>query len=230
MWFDNLRRAFAGALAFAAMPAAADTRHDEQIWVNLTAMGSLKGDLLYFAEVQPRFTDGAGRLGQLLVRPALGVRLSDRLSLYQGYAYVPTPRQGERDLREHRSFQQLSWMIAKPMGGELSSRSRFEQRWRRDGGDTGFRLREMLRFEWPVAGNGLAALGYAEGFIALNDTDWGARSGFDQLRSFAGMEIAVAGRSTIELGYLNQYVREPAGRRRMNHILSFSLFLRPGPR
>jgi hypothetical protein len=207
-------------------PARAETVHDEQAWVNLTAMGSIKGKLIYFAEVQPRFGDGVSRLDHILLRPAIGVKLSPTVSLYQGYAHVITAREGARDLREHRSFQQLSWVMGKPWGGELSSRSRFEQRWRNDGDDAGFRLREMLRLEIPVAGNGLAALGYAEAFIALNDTDWGARSGFDQLRSFIGAEIPLAGKSTIELGYLNQTINQAGGRKRMNHALSFTLFFR----
>jgi len=224
------KSALAMFLALAAIGGSgavrAETRHDEQAWVNLTAMGSIKDELIYFAEVQPRFGDGVSRLDQLLLRPAIGVKLSSSLSLYQGYARVITPRDGARDIREHRSFQQASWTIAKPWGGELSSRTRFEQRWRNDGDDMGLRLREMVRLEIPVARSGLAALGYTELFVALDDTDWGARSGFDQLRSFIGAEIPLAGRSTIELGYLNQTIDQPAGRRRMNHVLSLSLFFR----
>jgi hypothetical protein len=212
--------------AVLAAPARAETTHDEQAWINLTAMGSIKGDLIYFAEVQPRFGDGVSRFDHILLRPAIGVKLSPTVSLYQGYARVLTAREGAPDLREHRSFQQLSWVMGKPWGGELSSRTRFEQRWRNDGNDTGFRLREMLRLEIPVAKNGLAALGYAEGFVAFNDTDWGARSGFDQLRSFIGAEIPLVGRSTIELGYLNQTINQRGGRTRMNHVLSFTLFVR----
>ncbi len=36
----------------------------------------------------------------------------------------------------------------------------------------------------------------------------------------------MAGKTTIELGYLNQLVNQTGGRRRMNHVLSFSLFAR----
>lgn len=210
----------------AAVPSHASTRQDEQLWVNLTVMGPLSGKLVYFVEAQPRFGSGAQRPDQLLLRPAVGVKLSDHVTLYQGYARVVTPRDGTADLTEHRGFQQLSWVVGRPWGGEFSTRTRFEQRWRNDGDDMGLRLRKMLRLEIPLAGNGLAALGYAEGFVALNDTDWGARAGFDQLRSFIGAEIPLAGRSTIELGYLNQTINQQAGRRRMNHVLSFSLFAR----
>ncbi|KQX25443.1 MULTISPECIES: DUF2490 domain-containing protein [unclassified Sphingomonas] len=205
--------------------ARAQTVQDEQLWVNLTLQGH-SGRLVHFIELQPRFGSGAGRLDHGLFRPAIGMALRPGLSLYQGYAHVFTPRDGTRDLHEHRSFQQLSWVMGRPWNGELASRTRFEQRWRNDGRDMGLRLREMLRLEIPVARSGLAALGYAEMFVALNDTDWGARGGFDQLRSFAGAEIPLAGASTIELGYLNQYINQPSGRRRVNHVLSASLFVR----
>lgn len=214
-------------LCLAPTGLRASTTHDEQVWLNFTAMGSVSGDLVYFAEVQPRFGDGVSRLDQLLLRPAIGWKITPDLTVYQGYARAITPVDGGRDLREDRSFQQISWIISRPWRGELSSRTRLEQRWRSDGDDMGWRLREMVRLEVPLNQRGqVAALGYAEAFIALNDTDWGARGGFDQLRTFAGAEIALPGKSTIEAGYLNQYIDQPGGRSRMNHVLSLTLFLR----
>ena len=226
-----IRRACAPGLALlmlAATPAAAQTTHDEQMWTNLTVQASLSGPLVFFAEVQPRIGDRADGLEQLLLRPAVGWQLSPRLTVYQGYGYVLSPADHGRDLREHRSFQQVSWIAGKPWKGELSSRTRLEQRWRNDGDDMGWRLREMVRLEVPVSEPGkIAALGYAEAFIALDDTDWGARKGFDQLRSFVGAEIGMGGKSTMELGYLNQYIDQVGGRSRMNHVLSLSIFVRP---
>ncbi len=66
----------------------------------------------------------------------------------------------------------------------------------------------------------------SELFWALNDTDWGARSGFDQVRSFGGVEVPVGGKSTLELGYLNQTINDPGGQRRMNHGVSIAAFIR----
>lgn len=228
-----MRRFLACSLAVAvfpalAAPAAAETREDEQVWVNLTAMGPIAGDMVYFAEVQPRMGDGASRLDQLLLRGAIGLKLSPAVTLYQGYAHIVVPVDGGRDVNEERSFQQLGWLMGKPWGGELSSRTRFEQRWRSDGGDTGWRLREMLRYEKPLkpGTNTVNALVYAEGFLALNDTDWGARGGFDQLRSFVGVELGVKDATTVELGYLNQVIDQTRGRTRVNHVASVSLFFR----
>lgn len=113
-----------------------------------------------------------------------------------------------RDINEECSFQQLNVALGKPLGGELSSRTRLEQRWRSSGSDTGWRLREMLRYEHALTAKSDAvnALVWSEAFIAFNDTDWGARSGFDQLRTFVGAEVGLPGASTVELGYLNQTI------------------------
>lgn len=217
------------ALLSSTATARAATTQDEQAWLNLTAMGSVSGRLVYLAEVQPRIGDGISRVDQLILRGAIGWKLSPRMTVYQGYAHIAVPVEGGRDLNEERSFQQLSWTLGKPWGGELSSRSRLEQRWRSDGGDTGWRLREMLRYEKPLKPGSQAvnALVSVEGFVALNDTDWGARGGFDQLRSFAGAEIAVKGASTLEVGYLNQIVNQTRGRTRVNHVASITLIVRP---
>jgi hypothetical protein len=217
--------------ALALIPSArAATAHDEQAWLNLTVMGSIKDDLVYFAEAQPRAGDGVSRIDQMILRGAVGWRLSPKVTLYQGYAHVVVPVEGGRDVNEERSFQQLSWTINRAVGGaELSSRTRLEQRWRSDGSGTGWRLREMLRYEHPLrtGSDTVNALIYGEAFVAINSTDWGARRGFDQMRSFAGVEIGLPGASTAEIGYLNQVINQRAGNARMNHVASLTLFYRP---
>ena len=224
----RLALCLSACLAILSSPAGAATREDEQFWLNLTAMGSIKDELVYFAEIQPRIGNGISRVDQSLFRGALGWKLSPTMTLYQGYAHVVVPIEGGKDINEERSFQQLSWTLGKPWGGELSSRTRLEQRWRSDGDDMGWRLREMLRYEKPLkpGSDAVNALVYAEGFAALKDTDWGARAGFDQLRSFAGVEIGRPGASTLEVGYLNQLVNQRAGNSRVNHVASVTLFFR----
>ncbi|MCC4233231.1 DUF2490 domain-containing protein [Sphingobium soli] len=209
-------------------PAHAETSQDEQFWLNLTSMGSIKDDLVYFAEIQPRVGDGISRIDQALFRGAIGWKFSPSVTLYQGFAHIVVPVEGGKDVNEERSFQQINWTLGKPWAGELSSRTRLEQRWRSDGDDMGWRLREMLRYEKPLkpGSDALNALVYAEGFIALNDTDWGVRGGFDQLRSFIGAEVGLPGASTLEVGYLNQVINQSGGDTRVNHVASVTLFFR----
>jgi len=210
-----------------ASPAAAQTSQDTQFWLNTTLFGT-HGDVTYFAEVQPRFGGDISRLDQLILRPAVGWKLDDKLTIYQGYARVENTPAGLPGFAEDRSFQQLSWEIGEFEKFKLSSRTRFEQRWQSDGRDVGFRFREMLRASHPIFGDtsGLKALVSSEVFVALNDADWGARAGFDQIRTFVGLEIPLRGKSTVELGYLNQTVNPPTARVEVNHVLSLNLFLR----
>jgi hypothetical protein len=209
-------------------PAHAETSQDEQFWLNLTSMGSIKDDLVYFAEIQPRIGDGISRIDQALFRGAIGWKFSPSVTLYQGFAHIVVPVEGGKDVNEERSFQQINWTLGKPWAGELSTRTRLEQRWRSDGDDMGWRLREMLRYEKPLnpGSDALNALVYAEGFVALNDTDWGVRGGFDQLRSFIGAEVGLPGASTLEVGYLNQVINQRGGDTRVNHVASVTLFFR----
>ena len=214
--------------ALAAAPVRAETRHDGQVWQQTVAQGAVSGYLLYFVELQPRFGNDASELSQMMLRGAAGVKVSDTVSLYQGYANVRTQPAGGNETREHRSFQQVSWSLGNPGGVALSSRTRIEQRWLSNGDDTGWRLRQMIRAAVPVKdGSKVALLGWVEGFAALNDTDWGARSGLDRVRGFAGVELPLSGKSTIETGYLNQYVRTAAGPNQMDHVFTVNLMLRP---
>lgn len=222
------RTLIALAAAGLTQPAFAATSHDEQVWLNLTAMGPVSGNLVYFAEVQPRIGDGVSRIDSLLLRGAVGWKLSPTVSVYQGHGHIVSPVEGGRDINEERSFQQLNLALSKPLQGELTSRTRLEQRWRSDGSDVAWRFREMLRYEKPLrpGDDAVNALVYSELFIALNDTDWGARGGFDQLRTFVGAELGLPGTSTIEVGYLNQTIDRPRGRTQMNHAAAVALFFR----
>ena len=215
------------SLPLFATPAQADTREDEQVWFQTVAQGKVVDDIVYFAELQPRFGNGVSQLSQMMIRGAVGVKLSSTVSVFQGYANVRTPVTDRADTRENRSFQQINWSLGKPAGVALSSRTRLEQRWLSTGDDMGWRLRQMVRAAVPVKqGSKVAVLAWVEGFVALNDTDWGARDGLDRLRSFAGLELPLMGKSTVEVGYLNQFVNGANGRDQMDHVAAVNLMLR----
>src|SRR3546814_17995782 len=106
-----MRRLFAilfCALIAIAAPAHARTTEDEQFWLNLTAMGPVSGDLVYFAEIQPRIGDGVSRADQTILRGGLGWKLSSSVTVYQGYAHVALPVKDGRDVNEERSLDRKS--------------------------------------------------------------------------------------------------------------------------
>lgn len=211
-----------------AAPATAQTTHDEGIWLNGTIMGRVAGPVVFFAEVQPRITDGASRLSQVLLRPAIGYSIAKNLTIYQGYAHIIEEAERGPGREEDRLFQQVTWNVGQIGRLEVQSRTRLEQRWRSDGPGMSLRARQMMRFEYPLAAGArrVAALGSVEGFVGLKSAAWGGVTGFDQVRTFVGLEIPLPGTSTIEAGYLNQTRDAPGRRVDMSHIASVSLFVR----
>lgn len=212
---------------FLTFATSAHAESDRSSWTNVTIMGSA-GGAAYFVEVQPRVGNDVSSLQQVLFRGAIGAPLSSRATLYGGYSHILNSRENAPGSNEERLFAQFSWTVGQIVKGTLSSRTRLEHRRVSNGRETGWRLREMVRYVHPVAkGRAPRALIWAEPFVAFNDTDWGARKGFDQLRSFAGVEISLPGKSTLEAGYMNQRTNLTGGRIRSNHIASLTFFIRP---
>ncbi len=214
----------AASLCFPATAMAA--QEDEQVWLAQFSTIEVGQKVLLFTDVQLRFTDGADRLGQVLLRPAVGYRITPSDTLFLGYAYVRTEPLNGTPTDEHRIFQQAQVRVAGGPGKTtVTSRTRLEQRWLEGRSGMGWRLRQQVRLETPVA-KGLNAIVWAEPFVNLDTTSWGQRAGFDQLRGFAGVGVPIAKGIAIEAGYSGQYVNRFNVPDRMNHIGSLSLTIR----
>ncbi|WP_439532554.1 DUF2490 domain-containing protein [Polymorphobacter sp.] len=211
-----------------AAPAVTPASADEQVWVAGIAQGPVSGRLITWLEVQPRFTGGAGRLGQTILRPALGYQVDPGTTLLAGYAYIESNPEGLPDIREHRTWQQLQTRLAGTPGkAVLVSRTRLEQRFVEGQDDDAMRLRQFLRGQVWVGDAGWSLIGVSEAFIGLESTPWGQRAGLEQIRNFAGVGIPLSDRLTLEAGYLNQRLVR-AGPDATNHVLNLNLFFRLG--
>jgi hypothetical protein len=215
---------------FASTGAWAEVADEFRIWGNVTARGNfgfINPDLKKFRwwlEAQPRTREEGEEMDQLLIRPGVGYALNEHSSLWIGYAHVFNFTAVGDNIHEDRFWQQYMWS-GSTMLGTFTSRTRFEQRWQSNGGDTGGRFRQMFRLSWPLPFHPAASLvGWDEVFVHLNDTNWGARQGFDQNRGFAGVGYRVAPPVLVEIGYMNQYINK-ATIDSMNHVLSLNLFL-----
>ncbi|WP_197042104.1 DUF2490 domain-containing protein [Sandarakinorhabdus oryzae] len=221
-----MRRLPALLILALAAPAAAQ---DVQSWNTLIVQGPIDGQLLLWAEAQPRFTQDAGRLGAVLGRVGLGVRLAHDIDLHAGYQFQHNNPAPGISSNEHRLWQQLlAPVLRRDNGFALITRWRLEERLIEGANDLGWRLRMQWRLVQPLHGKGTAGpLLQSETFVALNSTDWGARAGIDQQRSFIGWLQPLSPRLTLEAGYLHQYLNRP-GRNPANHVLNITLNRRLG--
>lgn len=209
----------------------AQTRDDGHLWLGYMAQGRLGpaestlGAFRWWVDAHLRQRDEGEHLDLAIVRPGLGWMWTESVSLWGGYAWIVSDPVGRDDFGEHRTWQQLSWNI--PVEGfTLNLRNRLEERFFETDGDTGWRLREMLKTTIPVTANKRVFVSvWDEAFFDLNDTDWGQRSGFRQNRAFGGLGFAFDdGRKvSVEVGYLNQWV-DRRGEDRLNHALAINLF------
>jgi len=88
----------------------------------------------------------------------------------------------------------------------LSLRSRLEERDLERAHDVGLRFRQQLQLAMPLPDKPLTLFTSIEHYSNVRDTDWGARSGFDQLRTYFGLRMPVNEKLTLEVGYMNQWI------------------------
>lgn len=186
----------------------------------------LSGRFKWWFDGHLRFLDDTGGFHQSIARPGLGLTVTDNTALWAGYAWIETTPVTRNTFTEHRIWQQTTWS---ENFDEVSFalRSRLEQRFLETGDDVGVRFRQLVRAQHNLPQSPrLTLVAWDEAFFHLNDTDWGARTGFDQNRAFAGFGWKHDPDSPwrTEIGYLNQYINTASGSDRQNHILSVNFY------
>ncbi len=214
--------AYAATIALAVVPSVAHAAEEDiNIWLSQTASINAGDDVVIWLEAQERFTNDASRLGQILLRPAVGYKLDKSTTVFVGYTYVMTDPVGPAKTNEHRAFQQLSFrLLGDGKGVTLTGRTRLEQRFLEEQPGTGWRLRQQFRLTAPVSET-VTGVVWTEPFVGLNETGF-QRGGVAVWRNFVGISVPVGKSFRLEPGYLNQYVVRD-GRDRMDHTASLSL-------
>ncbi len=212
--------------AFLLCAPASATEDDFNIWTGQFVSFDLDEDGEWYVrgEAQERFTNDADRLGQLLLRSFVGYRITDRVNIGGGYAYILTDPVGPVQINEHRFYQELNVRLVQTDGGvTVDSRTRLEQRTFEEGNQTAWRLRNFVQLRAPISENN-KFVAYTEPFIELNETDF-QRGGLSVWRNFAGVSVPLAEGIEMVPGYLNQYVVRD-GEDRMDHVANVNVFMK----
>jgi len=215
--------ASAALLACLAGPAAAD---ESQLWSSVTVTGKLAGSERwgYSANTELRFTDDGSNPHSAVLRGALTYRMDGGVRLGAGLARF---HDGGlfTDAREDRLWQEISYPVLSLGGGEVSGRTRLEQRMLTADRDTGWRLRQRFRYTHPLSENTSLAV-WNEVFWTLNDTASGPASGFDQNRLGASLGWQATETVSFETGYVQIGLhRDESLFSETRHILLLSMSL-----
>jgi hypothetical protein len=208
-WRSSPTRLLIGVVAWSLAAGAvseviADStlKQDFRLWAPVYLTVPLSSSFIGYMDVTPRFGDNVSNLDQLYLRPAIGYKLTDRVSLWQGYAWVGNYQPSF--FVENRLFQQLLYVEKFPFV-KLTSRSRMEERFIEHTDGTAFRARTMLRGDFPLPRiPDTAFVVYDEIFANLNTVGNGPEAGFDQNRFFLGLNHKFMKQFNMDLGYQMQ--------------------------
>ncbi len=218
---------FSGLLTLSMQTALGAEKmvNDFQNWdvITLTLPVSPGKRVLFYGEAQPRVGNLQDRgtsndFSMLILRTALGYQLTPKISVWQGYAWVPIFE--PEHLNENRIFQQIQ-IKNKFHKLDIVNRTRLEERWIENTEKTSIRARHLLRLTYPLDRKERWLLvGSNEVFVTLKGVPNGPANGFDQNRLFVGINRKLNKNISLETGYMNQYVntRDPLSDR-MNHII-----------
>jgi len=205
---------------------------DVQLWTGLVVTGKITDRISFLSVLQLRREKNASRDAQfIIVPPTFSFSVTPRMAVSAGvvYAYIPG-YDGAREDRERRFFQQIDYNLGNISGFVFDSYARFEQRRSENGGDLGLRVRSRLRVRHSLTQGSqkkppIKGVITVEPFAYLANADWGPRKGFDQLRTYAGIELPLNKQVRLDLGYTNQFQPRP-GPNETNHAVTTILVFR----
>jgi hypothetical protein len=204
--------------------AWAGPQEDGGYWHSLRLQGRLPVQNLYWnMDINPRYRNQGAHIDYLYYRPAIFYKPDAKTSLWLGHDTIIGHPAGKSAYHENRWWEQFQYQFDAIATTTLSNRTRFEQRERAGFHDVGYRLREMIKSSTPFTHQPtLFFVVSDELFINFDQTDWGARRGFDQNRFFVGIDWKLTERCAVETGYLNQFVHK-ATYNQENHVINTTL-------
>ncbi len=214
-----------------------NTRSDFRLWTPVYLTVSLPSRFLAYMEVNPRIGDDVTNIDQLLLRPAIGYKLTENISIWQGYAWVGNFNQAHTPPQspffdENRIYQQVNYKHA--FGSvKFLSRTRLEERWIEHADGTAVRFRQMFRVAVPIqVAPEWAFVAYDEIFMNLNTVGSskgkGPSAGVDQNRFFLGINRTFSQYFNMDIGYQNQMLNSrqlPGNANLINHIFMLQFYI-----
>lgn len=201
----------------AAAPAHAQ-QEDEQLWLQVNTNVPLADDLRVTLEQIGRFSDRQDGLYTTEFGGLLGYRVTRGIEFGFGYRRVDG-HNGNAAAGEDRLRQQVVATF-----GRFTTRFRIDERFSAGGGETGFRVRPLIRYNHPLNAHGLALFASHESFVLPNSTAWGQRRGYERMRNMAGTTLPLGRKVSADVGYLNQYrLPRNGARAQIDHALSLQV-------
>ena len=208
------------ASATASPPPAPGITEATGFWSQAIGEGNLSGvddslsSVRLWVEGQGRFNNSNPNSNmnfyQGMARTAVGYALTDRLTLWAGYTYLPTENYGKGYVGEQDAWPAVRYIFPTKIG-TVMLREMVEMRFVR-GDAPGIRPRTMAKLIHPLEFEPrLGLVVWDEVFFNANNVTNNPNlglSGFNQNRAFAGVSWTFNESARMEFGYMNQMVNK----------------------
>ena len=176
---------------------------------NLSSLDERLSTVRLWVESQGRFNNSNPmenmNFYQGLIRSAVGYAVTDRLTVWAGYTYLPTENYGQRYVGEQDAWPAIRYIFPTRIG-TVTLREMVEMRFTR-GDAPGIRPRTLIKLLHPFEFEPrLGLVLWDEFFFNANNVannPNGGYSGFNQNRAFAGISWIVNENARLEFGYMN---------------------------
>lgn len=142
---------------------------------------------------------------QGMIRTAMGYAVTDRLTVWAGYTYLPTENYNQGYVGEQDVWPAIRYIFPTKLG-TVTLREMLEMRFTR-GDAPGIRPRTLIKLLHPFEFEPrLGLVIWDEFFFNVNNVannPNGGYSGFNQNRAFAGISWIVNENARLEFGYMN---------------------------
>ncbi len=181
---------------------------------NLSGIDENLGSVRLWVEGQGRFSNANPMSNmnwyQGMARTALGYAVTDRLTVWAGYTYLPTENYGKGYMGEQDAWPAVRYIFPTRFGSVML-REMVEMRFVR-GDAPGIRPRTLAKLIHPFEFEPrLGLVLWDEVFFNANNVQnnplYGL-SGFNQNRAFAGLSWTFNENARMEFGYMNQMVNK----------------------
>ncbi|QSB01088.1 DUF2490 domain-containing protein [Methylomonas sp. EFPC1] len=204
---------------------AGPVQDDFSTWISNTYQTDFGGSsYLAFLELAPRTKTDNTLFNQIIVRPLLGYKLTNKLQLWLGYTWQGEyNEQTDFEMATNDAMQQVQWIDNWTPQLNFQYRFRLEQRFFAHEGDVGHRMRHRFRLVYSIPDSQAYLIALDELFVYFNSIDEGrlARSvqtGINQNRSYVGVGYKVTKNLNVDTGYQLQYIHNYGSPDVTNHV------------
>jgi Protein of unknown function (DUF2490) len=209
------------ALAFACPVMAED---DAQLWLTFVADIKVDNNDSITGTALLRSRPDSLDPGQRLLRIAFTHKINHGRSLSFSYTHVRNFIDTGPDRIEHRLSETFAFPIGGFAGGKIDGRVQSEQNFDNGFSDVGLRMRGRVRWSLPLTRNRYIQLQLSdEPIFAMNNTDYGQKSGLVANRASVGVHFDISKAIGIAPSYTWQLVNRQGRPDRNDHIAGLTI-------